>query len=99
MRPWLTLSPTSPQNAAGMRMEPPPSEAWAAGTRPAATAAADPPDEPPGVRVVSHGLAVGPKASGSVVGRMPSSGVLVRPTITSPARRYLETKVVSAGAR
>ena len=31
MRRWLTFSPTSPQNAAGIRMEPPPSEACAAG--------------------------------------------------------------------
>ena len=50
--PWLTrprvgLSPTSPHSLAGMRMEPPPSLACATGTRPAATAAADPPDEPP----------------------------------------------------
>ena len=33
-----------------MRIEPPPSLAWAIGTMPAATAAALPPDEPPGVR-------------------------------------------------
>jgi hypothetical protein len=60
MRPCETFSPTSPQHAAGMRMEPPPSEAWAMGTIPAATAAAAPPLEPPGVRLVSHGLRVGP---------------------------------------
>ena len=34
IRPWLTLSPTSPQHDAGMRIEPPPSEAWAIGTMP-----------------------------------------------------------------
>jgi hypothetical protein len=50
--PWLTrprvgLSPTSPHSLAGMRMDPPPSLACATGTRPAATAAADPPEEPP----------------------------------------------------
>ena len=43
-----------------MRIDPPPSLAWANGTMPAATAAADPPLEPPGVRDVSHGLRVGP---------------------------------------
>ena len=39
--------PTSPQHAAGTRMEPPPSFACAIGTTPAATAAAEPPLEPP----------------------------------------------------
>jgi hypothetical protein len=37
-------------------MEPPPSEACAAGTRPAATAAAAPPDEPPGEQSRFQGL-------------------------------------------
>ncbi len=44
------FKPTSPQLAAGMRIDPPPSLAPAHGTIPAATAAADPPDEPPGER-------------------------------------------------
>ncbi len=52
--------PTSPQHAAGIRIEPPPSDAVAAATSPAATAAAEPPDEPPGVRDGSHGLRVMP---------------------------------------
>ena len=46
-RPRDGLSPTSPQHAAGMRIEPPPSLACAAATMPAATAAAEPPLEPP----------------------------------------------------
>ena len=58
-RPRLGLSPTSPQQAAGMRIEPPPSLPCASGTIPAATAAAEPPEEPPGVRSRSHGLRVG----------------------------------------
>src|SRR6218665_1266758 len=41
------LSPNRPQQAAGMRMEPPPSLPCAIGTMPAATAAAAPPLEPP----------------------------------------------------
>ena len=87
MRPRDTLSPTSPHMLAGMRMDPPPSLAWAAGTMPAATAAALPPLDPPDERAVSQGLRVGPWARGSVVGRSPSSGVFVRPTNTKPARR------------
>ncbi len=41
------------------------------GTMPAATAAADPPDEPPGVRARSHGLRAGPQATGSVIALRP----------------------------
>ena len=67
-RPLLGFRPTRPQALAGMRMEPPPSPAWAMGTRPAATAAAEPPLEPPGDRVGSHGLWVAPWVRGSVVG-------------------------------
>ena len=87
MRPWLTFSPTSPHAEAGIRMDPPPSEAWAAGIMPLATAAAEPPLEPPVEYSGFHGLRDGPSASGSVVGRIPSSGVFVRPTNTRPAAR------------
>jgi hypothetical protein len=52
--------PVTPQNAAGWRMEPPVSVPVAAGTRRAATAAAEPPEEPPGTRFVSQGLRAGP---------------------------------------
>ena len=93
--PWLVFSPTNPHADAGMRMLPPPSDALANGTIPAATAAAEPPLEPPGVRSRSHGLCVAPHASGWVVGRLPSSGLFVRPAMTSPAARYLATSVVS----
>ncbi len=66
-RPRVGFRPTSPHIAAGMRIQPEMSLPWAAGTIPAATAAADPPDEPPGVRLRSHGFRVGPYSSGSVV--------------------------------
>ena len=59
-RPKLGLSPTLPQNAAGMRTDPAPSVPTLSGPSPAATAAAVPPDEPPGVFVGSHGLRVMP---------------------------------------
>ena len=78
-----------------MRIEPPPSLPWAIGTMPAATAAAAPPDEPPGVRAVSHGLRAGPKRRGSVTGRIPNSGMLVLPTITKPASRMRRTTKAS----
>ena len=66
-RARLGLSPTSPHIDDGMRIEPPMSLPCATATMPAATAAADPPLEPPGERLRSHGLYVGPYASGSVV--------------------------------
>ena len=50
-----------PQSAAGCLIEPPVSVPVARGTRPAATADADPPDEPPGTRDVSHGFLQAPK--------------------------------------
>src|SRR2546428_1194926 len=87
VRPRDGFSPTRPHSLAGTRIEPPPSFACAAGTMPEATAAADPPLEPPGERAVSHGFRVGPYASGSGVGAGPSSGVFVFPRKTKPAAR------------
>ena len=68
-----------------MRVDPPPSVAWAIGTIPDATAAAAPPEDPPVVRDVSHGLRAAPYRRGSVVGTIPISGMFVMPTITKPA--------------
>ena len=59
-RPRCGLSPKSPQQAAGIRIEPPPSPPMPTGTMPVATATAVPPLEPPGVRRRSHGLRVMP---------------------------------------
>ena len=50
--------PTTPQKAAGWRMEPPVSEPRAKAHSPAATAAAAPPEDPPGTRLKSRGLRV-----------------------------------------
>ena len=48
------MRPTSPHNAAGMRTEPPVSVPSAAGAIPAATATADPEDEPPATRCTAR---------------------------------------------
>ena len=48
--PNVGLWPTTPQNAAGIRIEPPPSVPSAIGVAPYATDAPAPPREPPGVR-------------------------------------------------
>jgi hypothetical protein len=47
-RPYGGLNPTTPQNDAGMRTDPPMSEPVASVVLPAASAAPEPPDDPPG---------------------------------------------------
>jgi hypothetical protein len=96
MRPCDGLSPTRPQHDAGILVDPAPSVACAIGTMPAATAAADPPLDPPGEWVWRHGLRAGPQARGSETGRLPNSEQFVRPAMTRPAARKRETSVVSA---
>ena len=92
------FSPTSPHAAAGMRIEPPPSLACAIGTMPEATAAAEPPEEPPVVRSGFQGLWDGPNRSGSVLELNPNSGVFVLPQIIRPARLKRTTSSVSESA-
>ena len=97
--PWPGLMPTSPQLDAGMRIEPPPSTARATGTMAAATAAALPPEEPPGVWSRLQGLRATPNASLSVNGHRHSSGTLVLPTSSAPAARRRRTGSASVGGR
>src|SRR5215471_17450835 len=58
-RPKDGLKPNTPHNAAGIRMEPAPSEPCASGPIPDAIAAAAPPLEPPGVLSRFQGFRVG----------------------------------------
>ena len=81
----MGFTPTRPHNAAGWRIDPPVSLPRARGVMPAATAAAEPPDEPPGTREGSSGLRVGPKAEFSVEEPMANSSRFVLPTGTAPA--------------
>ena len=97
-RPFCGLRPSTPQQAAGIRIEPPPSDPIAAPASPAATAAAEPPDDPPGVRCRSHGLRLTPNVGDSVHGVTVSSGTWVLPRITAPAPRSRRTSSASAGA-
>src|SRR5947209_19964185 len=64
--PKVGLWPTIPQKHAGIRIEPPPSVPTDRGAIPAATAAPDPPLEPPGVRSRFHGFRVKPNSALSV---------------------------------
>ena len=76
-------------------MEPPVSEPSETGAKPAATAAAEPPEEPPGTRSRSRGLRVGPKAEASVEEPMANSSRLVLPTAMAPAAATRCTTVAS----
>ena len=82
-----------------MRIEPAPSEAEASGTRPAATAAALPPLEPPVPRWGFQGLRVTPQVADSVKPKIASSGRLVLPTTIAPAPRSRCTISESAVGR
>src|SRR3954470_20578559 len=91
--PYVGLSPTIPHRAAGWRIEPPVSVPSAHGARPAATAAALPPLEPPGTRVRSHGLRTGPKPEFSFDEPIANSSWLVLPSNVAPAACRRSTTV------
>ena len=59
-QPFVGFSPTRPHHPAGIRIEPPPSVAVAIGAIPAAIAAPEPPEEPPGEASRFQGFRVGP---------------------------------------
>ena len=98
-RPRLAFMAKTPQAEAGIRSEPPPSFPCAAGTMPTLTAAALPPDDPPALREGSYGFRVGARTAGSVVPRMPSSGVFVLPTQTSSASRRANLRISGLTSR
>jgi hypothetical protein len=82
-----------PQYEAGRMTEPPVCVPMARGTIPAATAAAEPDDEPPGVWFRFAGLRVG------VGSRWAKAVVEVLPTGVAPARRSMATIEASAFGR
>ena len=93
--PRLGFSPTSPQKEAGMRTEPPMSVPSAMLTQPEATAAPEPPEEPPGVRAGFQGLRVMPHSGLCVKPAKANSGVVVLPTTMAPASRKRCTMMAS----
>src|SRR5215210_5062475 len=96
-RPYGGLTPTTPQSAAGCRIDPPVSLPSASGANPAATAAALPPLDPPATRDVSCGLRVTPNALFSVLDPIANSSRFVLPTTIAPAAASLVTTVASYG--
>ena len=92
--------PLMPLSAAGMRIDPIVSVPSAMSASPAATAAPEPPLEPPTVRETSQGLAVRPKCGFSVVMPQANSCVFVLPiTSAPPARSAATTGASRSGSR
>src|SRR3989338_5067125 len=85
MAPYVGFMPTSPQKLAGWRTEPAVSEPKAPNALPMASAAAEPPEEPPGTRVSSYGFLVTPYAECSVEAPIANSSILVLPRKSAPA--------------
>jgi hypothetical protein len=69
----------------------------ASGTIRAATAAADPPLDPPGIRSSAQGFRVGANAEFSVDDPIANSSQFVFPTITAPAAINRSTTVALYG--
>src|SRR5258708_1751335 len=88
-----------PVTAAGWRIEPPVSVPIESGASNAATAADEPPDEPPGTRDRSHGLCVGWYAEFSVDEPIANSSMFVLPSMTMPAFLIRVEIVASYGGR
>src|SRR5712691_1722476 len=91
--PKVGFHPTVPQNEAGRITDPAVCEPSAAGTIRSATAAAEPLDDPPGVRAGSRGLRVFPPRYAA------NSVVTVFPGTTAPAARSAATHAASAFGR
>src|SRR5581483_9946352 len=92
--------PTVPVKAAGWRIEPPVSVPVAARQRLAATAAAEPPEEPPGVNGVlapfrRQGEMTLPKNDVSFDEPIANSSQFVLPSSTAPSRHRLAVTVDS----
>src|SRR4030095_16262023 len=94
--------PTVAVNAAGWRIEPPVSVAVAPMQSNAATADAEPPDEPAGTSQGvgpsrRHGLTTGPKHEVSFDEPIANSSLLSLPSMTAPSRHSFEVTVDSYG--
>ena len=85
--------PTIPQKAAGWRIEPPVSDPSAAAQSPADTAAAEPPEDPPGTQSAFQGLRVVLVELFSVDEPMANSSRLVLPITIAPAEINFATAV------
>src|SRR3982751_1298332 len=93
------MTPTTPQNAAGWRIDPPVSEPSVATAVAFATAAAEPPLEPPGTRDLSCGFLTAPYAEFSFDDPIANSSQFVFPRMIAPAVSSRATAVASYGGK
>ena len=91
------MTPVTPTKAAGSRIEPPVSVALATGASRPATAAAEPPEDPPGTAAASHGFSTLPKALFSLLEPIANSSQFSLPRHTMPAAARRSTTVASNG--
>ena len=87
--------PTTPQIAAGIRREPPVSEPVQIGNMSVASATADPPEDPPALRLGLNGLPVAPQTGLRVLAPAPISGTLVFAVTMAPAALSRSTRLLS----
>src|SRR6266403_3499970 len=99
MRPAVTGRLTIPHQPAGRRTEPPVSVPMAIGARPAATATAEPLDDPPGVRWVPRSQGLRGVPMWVLVPQLPiaNSTVWVLPSTIIPAAIARSARVAVAG--
>src|SRR2546421_1234615 len=90
-RPGVGRSPTTLQNDAGLRSEPPRSLPSASTHIPVASAAAAPPLLPPADLSSAYGLRVAPNTGLNVCEPAPNSGTLDLPRVIAPAARIRAT--------
>src|SRR3954468_18918336 len=96
-RPYVGVTPTTPQKDAGCRIDPPVSDPSDTTAVPCATPAADPPLDPPGTRSSATGLRTGPNAEFSFDEPIANSSQLALPRMTPPACSNRITAVASYG--
>src|SRR5271170_5276589 len=94
--------PAMPQNAAGWRIDPPVSVPVDPMAMREATAAADPPEEPPGTSFAllparCHGFSTGPNAEVMLEEPMANSSRFALPRNTAPSRNKFAVTVLSYG--
>lgn len=92
-RPYVGFSPTIPQHAAGMRIDPDVSEPSDPMVKPVGIATPAPPLDPPAILVRFHGFLASPKCGFSVVTPSAYSCRLSLPTKIAPADSSLSTAV------
>src|SRR5262245_13233346 len=95
-RPYVGLNPTTPQYAAGILTDPDVAGPTDPKQRPAATAAADPPDGPPAMRSSDHGFRTAPKQDTSDVPPYANSCRLSLPRMMAPSSRSRATMAASS---